>query len=633
MKSSFCSRSFIIFQMLLLICFNGIANEKLYTEARTLQHKGKYDEAIVGFKNCLLLPIDGDVITSQQITVYSNALVQLMNTFQSKGDPEACISTLQDIFEASPAIQKYCLRDYYSVLGYALSRTENMKDAEETMLKVFTLPLNMPSPERLFRDYAYAAAVFYSNPNYQKEVIYWCQEALEQAQLSKNPSGEQWVLAMLGSQYKRNGNLDKALKLYQQSKEKAQLRNDDLGVVNSLQTLVGLFLEWGIPEYANMYASEAIQVEKKTTNKNPMISAQTYINKGRALYQLGLTDSVSFYIEKAREFCQSLPYNSGMVDINLLNGSILTNDINRGGDSLEQGIRDLMNVTGNGTAANRAKAYNQLAQTYFKMGKEIMAERMLDSMCTIISKNYTPSYINIDYEQILNYYLKNRNLDKIGLYMSMLLNERQSFNENKFKFNLVESIADLHTEKEKQKLQILQLEKDNQRLWFMIYMVISFVIISIIVTLLYYQKKRHNKQMKQTNDKLAQLIEKLNQSDAGQMNAAQEIKEYLNDKEKRKELETLTPYILKDEGEAKFRQCFELMYPLFLHRLRERVPSVTPREELLSMLIVLKQDNKRIAELMAIAPRSVLMLRHRFRHKIGMGTELSLENFIAEILD
>ena len=61
--------------------------------------------------------------------------------------------------------------------------------------------------------------------NYQKEVIYWCQEALEQAQLSKNPSGEQWVLAMLGSQYKRHGNLDKALKLYQQSKEKSQLRN------------------------------------------------------------------------------------------------------------------------------------------------------------------------------------------------------------------------------------------------------------------------------------------------------------------------------------------------------------------------------------------------------------------------
>jgi DNA-binding CsgD family transcriptional regulator len=62
------------------------------------------------------------------------------------------------------------------------------------------------------------------------------------------------------------------------------------------------------------------------------------------------------------------------------------------------------------------------------------------------------------------------------------------------------------------------------------------------------------------------------------------------------------------------------------------VPNVTQREELLSMLIVLKQDNRRIAELLAIAPRSVLMLRHRFRQKIGMDTELSLESFIEELL-
>ena len=55
-------------------------------------------------------------------------------------------------------------------------------------------------------------------------------------------------------------------------------------------------------------------------------------------------------------------------------------------------------------------------------------------------------------------------------------------------------------------------------------------------------------------------------------------------------------------------------------------------KKLLSMLIVLKQDNKRIAELLAIAPRSVLMLRHRFRQKIGMATEYSLENFIEDAL-
>jgi DNA-binding CsgD family transcriptional regulator len=110
------------------------------------------------------------------------------------------------------------------------------------------------------------------------------------------------------------------------------------------------------------------------------------------------------------------------------------------------------------------------------------------------------------------------------------------------------------------------------------------------------------------------------------------VNEFLNNKDKRYELETLTPHMLKEEGELKFREYFGLLYPLFLHRLRDKVPAITRREELLSMLIVLKQDNKQIAELLAIAPRSVLMLRHRFRQKIGMDTEYSLENFIETIL-
>ena len=150
---------------------------------------------------------------------------------------------------------------------------------------------------------------------------------------------------------------------------------------------------------------------------------------------------------------------------------------------------------------------------------------------------------------------------------------------------------------------------------------------------MFYQKKKYSKQIRHADKQLASLVQKLNQSNIEKEKFAQEVHEFLSNKENRQELETLTPYILKESGEVKFRQCFELLYPLFLPRLREKVPSVSRREELLSMLIALKQDNKNIAELLAIAPRSVLMLRHRFRQKIGMNTELSLENFIEGIMD
>lgn len=628
MNSLFLGKKIILFHTFILICCTSFANVDLLTQARNLQREGKYDKAINAFKNILQQKKEND-LPKQELVMYTEALVQLMNTYQSIGEPEACVITLQEIYKTTPILQKQCLRDYYSVMGYALSRTEKMKEAEETTLKVFTMPLHHATPERYFRDYAYAAAVFYSNPHYQKEVTDWCKEALLQAELCENISGKQWVTAMLGSLYKRNGNISKALELFLQSKEESQRRNDDLGVMNSLHTLIDLFLYWDVPEYANLYASEAIKVEENMSKKNPMISAQAYINKGRALMQLGETDSVSFFTEKAKKLCRALPYNSGMVDIELLNGIYLTE---KGGDSLHLGIQELQHVVRQGTITNRAKAYHQLAQTFLKAEKSQMAEIMLDSMCSLLNQNNSPIYININYRAILNHYIKNQNLQKVEQYTKMMLREQQMLKEKKLNYNLVEAIADLQTEQHKKQLEIIRLEQNNQRLWFIISVVLSIIIISIVVAIIFYQKKKHKIQMKLADDNLALLTQKLSQTNAEKEMISQEIDEIINDKDNRQELETLTPSILQKNGESRFRQRFDLLYPLFLPRLREKVPGITRREELLSMLIILKQDNKEIAELLAVSPRSILMLRHRFRQKIGMATDDSLEKFIENML-
>ena len=618
-----------LFHAFMLVCCVCLANDDLFKQARTLQREGKHGEAIAVFKNYLTQPVPGNELSDEQMVRYTDALVQLMNTYQSKGEPEACVTVLKEVFQASPILQKNYLRDYYSVMGYALSRTENMKEAEETMLKAFTLPLHQATPERYFRDYAYAAAVFYSNPDYQTEVIDWGKEALAQAEFCKKTSGKQWVMAMLGSLYKRNGLIDKALDFFQRSKEEALEKKDELGMLNSLHALVDLFLYWDVPEYANLYASEAVQVEKTMTVENPMVSAQTYINKGRALQQLGQTDSVPFYADKARNLCQSLPYNSGMVDVNLLFGTYLTE---KGGDSMQAGITELQQVTQQGTVVNRAKAYHQLAQTYLKNNENDRAEAMLDSMYTLLNQNDSPIYIHLNYQPILDFYLESKDPQKAEQYVRMMLQEQQVFKEKRLNFNLIEGIVDLQTKQHQQELAIVQLSKTNQRLWFLVAIVLSLAMVAAIVVLLLYQKKQHQIQMKMADDKFAKLVEKLDQSISEKEKIAKEICELLNDKDKRQELESLTPSMLQTNGEAKFRQCFEMLYPVFLTRLREKVPSITRREELLSMLIILRQDNKEIAELLAIAPRSVLMLRHRFRQKIGMTTDNSLENFIDEIL-
>jgi DNA-binding CsgD family transcriptional regulator len=292
----------------------------------------------------------------------------------------------------------------------------------------------------------------------------------------------------------------------------------------------------------------------------------------------------------------------------------------------------LQQVTQQGTVVNRAKAYHQLAQTYLKNEKTDMAEAALDSMYTLLNQNEKPLYIPMDYQPILDHYLKSKNQPKVDQYIRMMLLEQQAFKEKRLNFNLIEGIVDLQIVRQRQELEIVQLNQTNQRLWFLVTIVLSLVTIAAIVALLFNQKKQHRIQMKRADDKFAKLVVKMKQSKTEKDKITKEISELLNDKEKRQELESLAPSMLQTSGESKFRQCFELLYPPFIPRLREKVPSITRREELLSMLIVLKQDNKEVAELLSIAPRSVLMLRHRFRQKIGMTTDNSLENFIDEIL-
>lgn len=630
MKSPVWIRCTLILHILMIACCSAFAGENLYRQARELQREGKFDEAIETYKAYFAEPVNANDLSTRELEMHTDALVQLMNTFQSKGEPDACIEALQEVFKSSRLFQHELLRDFDSVMGYALSRTERMKEAEATMLKALALPLYSANPERYFRDYAYAAAVFYSNPDYHGEVINWCVEAIHQAQLSDNTSGKQWVTAMLGAIYKKDGDLNRALALFLQSEEEAKARKDDLGVLNSLNSLVDLFLYWNIPEYADLYATKAVKQETDMRIKNPMVSGQTYINKGRALHQLGKMDSILFYTDQAKMICRSLPYNSGMVDVNLLEGIYMTE---KGGISLEPGIQQLQNVIREGTATNRAKAYHQLAQTYLKMNQTKKAGIMLDSLHTFLKQNDSPvSVLHIDYKPILDHYIKMDNRAMVDQYVQMILKEQKGLKENRINTELVGAIVDFQTEETLKEIEILQLKETNKRLWLMNYLAIAVIVIILAVVFILYEKRKHHQQMKKADEKVEYLVEKLNESNVEKDKMAQEIEDFLKDTDRRQELETLTPHILKESGETKFRQCFELLYPLFLHRLRDKVPSVTRREEVLSMLIVLKQDNKKIAEYLAIAPRSVLMLRHRFRQKIGMDTEYSLENFIDDLL-
>ncbi|MDO4164342.1 MAG: hypothetical protein Q4D56_08140 [Bacteroides sp.] len=603
---------------------------RLYEEARQLQNSQQYDQAIEAFKACLAFDVELKSPCDQLLTISVNALLQLMNTYQSKGAPEECVSYLRTLPDSSAFIRRYALRDYYSILGYALSRTERMGEAEEAIDMALSLPLHCPTPQRLFRDYAYAAAVYYSNPNEQERVVNWCKQALHQAELCENTPGAQWVTSLLASLYKRMGRLSESIELLQQSIDEARLCNDTLGELNAYNMLTDLFLYWHIPQYANSYVSKSINMIPSMKNRNPMVMAAAYIMKGRTMQQLDHPDSAFYFYRQANEYCQALPYNSGQADIDLLTGTYLT--MHCTGDSLHIGMDALQKVASQATPVNRAKAFHQLAIGYLKDGEERKAEAALDSMYTLLHQSKPAIHIEMDYEPILMHYLQKQNFQQTARYARFMLEEYKVNTEREINMKMSEAIVKIQTEKKEQQLQITQIKLNNSRLQFSIFLLVSLAIVGTLIAISLYRRRIYRIRQRMANERLSILTNALEASRQYSNHVEQQLSDLLTDSEKRKNIEALTPGLLYEKGEAKFRQRFEQLYPRFVPTLREKAPGIGRREELLCMLIVLGQDNQQIADLMNIAPRSVLMARHRLRQKFGLNKEDSLEDIIKELM-
>lgn len=601
-----------------------------YVEARNYQRSQEYDKAIATFKSCFSFDSERESVCDDLVPIMSDALLQLMNTYQSKGDPEGCIAYFRTLPDSSEFIQQYCMRDYYSIFGYALSRTERMEEAEDMIEKALAIPLFNSTPKRLFRDYAYAAAVFYSNPERQEHVEEWCKQAMEQAKLSEDVSGVQWVTSLLGSLYKRMGMLGESIDLLLESVDEAKERDDLLGELNAYNALTSLYLYWNIPDYANFYASMALQKEEELEKENPMIAALTYIMKGQAVQQLGIADSALYYFRKADEYCHSLPYNSGKVDIDFLTGSYMVEHCT--GDSLRLGIKALQRVAAEATPANQAKAYHGLALGYLKRGENRLAEVMLDSLYHVLRKSDPPIYIKLNYEPILGHYLDKRDWVNLKNYVDFMFAEHKADVSNDVDTKRIRAIVRFQTEQKERQLLFTRMELENNRLRFFVYFLISVMVVISLLVIFFYRLRIYKARKRLADERLSVLMDNLERSRQHSDRVEQQLSELLTDAKGRKDIEAITPGLLHEKGESKFRQRFEQLYPSFVPTLREKVPSIGRREELLCMLIVLGQDNQQIADLMNIAPRSVHMARHRLRQKMELPKEEALEEIVKAMV-
>lgn len=97
-------------------------------------------------------------------------------------------------------------------------------------------------------------------------------------------------------------------------------------------------------------------------------------------------------------------------------------------------------------------------------------------------------------------------------------------------------------------------------------------------------------------------------------------------------MESLQPRLLTNEEEEQFRTAFSSLYPTVLLKLRSICPRATRTDELLCMLIILKQTNEEISRTLGISRASVLQNRYRLRSKLDLPERSDLDTEVRRLL-
>lgn len=647
MKHSLLLTFYLIVASIVLIACSGKQSRQtepvsqLYAYAVNSLHNGQQNEAEVSLKKC----IDWSKTPQAQSLpdtvkmLFPQAMVQLLNTYQSEGNPELCVAYFDSLrnFVDVPQnkhtlLARHFQRDVYVVLAYALSRTEQTLQAAQTMDEALKLPLYNATPERLFRDYAYAAAVYFCESSYHNKIEPYCLKAMAEADKSQNKGGAGWVASMLGSWYSRSGQMRKAVDMFNRGFDYCEAQNDTLGMVNARYYLADYMLKWDLATEADKYAKEAVGMINSSLNFNPQVAVQVYIVKARALVALGRNREAMRYIDMANRLSIKLPYNSGTSDLDVLTGKMGVRANKPNTPAYQRAEKSLQRASHQGSPLVKCYAWYELAKVHLQNNSSRQAEEELDSLYRTLQVLPKSILASKAYNMALSHYVNTNNSAKILLY-SRALNglNTDSVYVRTFR-SLAQTLVDINMQSQQEKYKE-SLDAMQQRA-FLTHVVcaILFIIVLIVVGWGVWRYRRQQHVMKEVQAQLADTKQRLQYATTNH----DVIERKLRDVEQREEEKVKDGVqlfdILRSKGEARFREYFERAYPYFIKRLRTAVPDITRKEELFCILMALGCSNEEMMKMFSIARQSVYMAKYRIRKKTSLSEGDPLEAYMASML-
>ncbi len=459
---------------------------------------------------------------------------------------------------------------------------------------------------------------------------------VEQMRLGRTKDKAVDILSQSGYFYMRQGDYLKAMEYLHEASDSLSKDTDNktlLGKIKLPGNLAGLYSRFGLYEDALQQNAKAIEISRKNDNMS-MSDLQrmrgciySEMSTNNASDRKVLEDSALVCFDKAVAAAHSIP-TKDLAEVTRTEFFVTHPEF--APDSINAAIATLSRIADTDRKdATTARAI---------LGKALV-DKGGPTIGIALLQKALKKYRNVQDQEseewtlamLAESCLKANRFDVLKTIYPQYIAMRDS-TDSRNKINAMIGAEYRYRVKEKERELRMMAERQNMTQKTVSYqrltLILALIIIVPIIIIAAKKIRSSEKEKAEAHERIDSILHHQRELNSRIEALNQEIAHLESQKTIENVAQQLTPSVLRDDDEKKFRQAFATLHPNFLRNLRHNYPELTDNDELVCMLILLRFNSDEIAMSLGISRQSVISVRYRIRKKMKLEKGEDLDKII-----
>ncbi|MCM0695743.1 hypothetical protein NXX90_03225 [Parabacteroides distasonis] len=440
------------------------------------------------------------------------------------------------------------------------------------------------------------------------------------------------LLSTLGHYYRRKGMREKEVEVIQEAMDWCVAHPEKLnrGFVYTFADLSSTYSDLGLYDKAMEAISRSIDYSLQLDS---FTISDLYRMKAGIFWELEQHDSTLYYARQALKRGEEMKENAYVLAAKNILYNYYYEYVPDSIPAALEGYKELIEEEEAISAGYQDLFKFMLGACLVRDGKPEKGFPLMEEAYALYKKYEANDMMDWTGRHLLNLYAEQKKGDKMAeiypeykeIHDSLQLAEKQRY--------AIGANVRYETGRKEQENRALSAEvalKERSLVYTRVILILAICLLTGIIVYALQRRRLHQREREIQRQRLDNLLATQQELNRHNERLSAELEQAAHNEVIDSVRQKLNPSLLSGEDELRFRQSFAALYPRFLPGLRKDFPELTKSDELLCMLIYLKQSTDEISLALGISRPSVNSGRSRIRKKLGLQKEESLDEFLQK---